>query len=278
MAEHTLASMRAILEARKDALGLKAATLDAIIGECARNPKLLGCAPQSLLSAAVQHQTHGLQFGGECWLLPRWSKGGDVAQWQIGYKGLVARVAEEPRVTRVECGFVYENEIDDPERFAYDAGAATLKHRPILRSSQRGELAGIYALIEWRGALHIRWMDIDELCDWRDRHCADSAYKRGSDKTPENLIGPWRDHPEAMMAKTVMTRCAKDLPFGSRISALVTPDAADVEIDPRHAAAEAAGLTEPPTNRDPLAGALPAPAAFALTPSPPTERQPGEDG
>jgi recombination protein RecT len=165
-----------------------------------KNPKLLECTPVSLLLAANEAAELGinlnpiLQLG---YIIPY----DGVAQFQIGYRGLIQK-AYEAKCVRLLCAeVVYAN--DKFER--QFAPKRNLFHAPP-EKGERGEAIGSYAMIEFAdGHIDFEYMDISMI--HRHRESSRAWKKEGA----SNLL--WGKFWEEAWRKTPMRVLFKRLPL-----------------------------------------------------------------
>lgn len=191
------------------------------------NPKLLQADPASILEAIRDSATLGLEpngLMGEGYVLPYYDKkrGKYVAQFQVGWRGLLKLIRRSGDVASVDAQVVYE--ADD---FDVDLGTdPRIRHKPNL--TQRGKRLGAYAYARLHsGELVIEWMSD-----------ADIALVRRASKAADD--GPWVDWPDEMARKTVVKRLAKRLPLAHVAERALEIEArADQEYDRPPAAPKA---------------------------------------
>lgn len=95
-----------------------------VMTEVRRNPKLLQCSRESLLGAVMQCAQLGLEPGpmGYAWIIPY----GREAQFQTGYKGLLALAWRSEQIKSVQADVVYK-----PDHFRFRKGLdPMLEHIP----------------------------------------------------------------------------------------------------------------------------------------------------
>lgn len=170
-----------------------------------RTPKLAQCDATSVLGGLMTCAQLGLRPAvlGQAWLLPLWNSKarGYQAQLIIGYQGLAELAYRSNRIASLDAHIVYENDIYD-----VDYGLKPkLKHKPTL-FGERGAPIAYYAVAQMHpsgGKFNI--MSREDVEKHRDRF-AMAKTKEGV------IIGPWRDHFDAMALKTQVLQLAKLLP------------------------------------------------------------------
>ena len=187
-----------------------------VLTEIRRNPKLAGCKIESLLGAVMQCAQLGLEPGpmGLAYLIPY----GQEAQFQIGYKGLLALIWRSDQIASVQSEVVREKDL-----FAYSNGIPPeLRHVPA--TGDRGEVTHAYAIIGTKsGGWIFRVMTVDEIEEHRQRFSKAKS-------------GPWDTDWDEMACKTVLKRTGKRAPVSTEVqNAIALDDKAELgmpqEID-----------------------------------------------
>jgi recombination protein RecT len=170
-----------------------------------KTPKILECEPVSVIGAVMQSAQLGLSLDsvfGEGFLIPRFNKNtrGQVMQFQVGYKGMrrLALKADDT-IRDIYSRVVYANDLFE---FAYEP--KTLRHAPA-DSGGRGGLKFAYAKVIWKDG-YDRFVVLGRPEIEKAQQSSDS-FKQG--------YGPWRDHEEAMWAKTALRRLCDTLTLHS---------------------------------------------------------------
>lgn len=194
-----------------------------IIALANSDPKLARCTPVSIVAAALQGATLGLDFNktlGEAFLIPR--KAGEVtlpsglvvqiyeASFMPGYRGLRKLVMNGGEVVKIECRLVYESEaLGINGKFAYRfTPELEFLHEPCIDPRERGEIALAYMVAKLRsGEYVVEVMTRGEI--------EESAHKRAAyyNPDPSKEDGPWRTDYGEMCRKTVLKRGSKSLPM-----------------------------------------------------------------
>jgi recombination protein RecT len=169
-----------------------------------RTPKLAQCDSTSVLGGLMTCAQLGLRPAvlGQAWLLPLWNSRARSFQAQliIGYQGYTELAYRSSRIASIDAEIIYENDKYDVEKGL----KPRLKHKPML-FGDRGEPIAYYAVAQMnpRGSkFHI--MAKADVEKHRDRFAM--AKKDGV------VIGPWKDHFDAMALKTQVLQLAKLLP------------------------------------------------------------------
>lgn len=164
------------------------------------NPRLMESDPASIFEAIRDSATLGLEpngLMGEGYVLPYRDKktGRTLAQFQVGWRGLLKLIRRSNGIASIDAQCVYER-----DTFDVDLGSEPrVVHKPSL--TERGNRVGAYAVCRLSsGELVIEWMPNAEI-----------EMVRRSSKSKDN--GPWVDWPDEMARKTVLKRIAKRLPL-----------------------------------------------------------------
>ena len=182
--------------------GLEAKQLIRDIFTCMSNtPKLAICEPKSVLGAAMTCSQLGLRPGvgalGHAWILPFWDSktGGQRAQLIIGYKGYIELGHRSEQIASLHSRIVYANDEFDME---YGAAEDRWVHKPYFTvgHDEPGAPRLFYAVgrLANGGYSLADPMTLRQMEQHRDR------FAMARDKQ-RNVVGPWRDHFEAMAQK-----------------------------------------------------------------------------
>lgn len=198
------------------ALGLpKHLTLDRMIrialSAASKNPLLLECTPESIGAALMRASETGLEPDGwHAHLIPFKNKGVYEAQYMVDYKGYVRLAYQSGMVTSCAAGAVHEK--DD---FRYSLGTNEfLEHVPA-NEPDRGPLVYAWAMVKLKaGGSPFKVLNRAEVME----------HKKAS-KSADSQYGPWRNHEDAMWAKTAFRVLAKFIPLSPEMaSALARED------------------------------------------------------
>lgn len=161
-----------------------------------KTPKLLNCTPKSLLAAVMESAQLGLPTDGilgHAYLIPY----GNVAQFQMGYRGFIELAWRSGKVESLYAYPVYAN-----DEFKFRLGLnRDLVHVPT--EGPRGDVKASYAVVRLKDGGY----DFEVLLK-SDIDKARAASKAGRD-------GPWVTHYPAMAQKTAILRLAKRLPLST---------------------------------------------------------------
>lgn len=190
-------------------------------------PKLAQCDSASVLGGLMTAAQLGLRPAvlGQCWLLPMWNRkvGHHQAQLIVGYQGYLELMHRSSRVAKISARKVYEADEFDV-RYGDDE---RLKHKPQLFGA-KGEVIAYYSVVTTvPKATTFQVMTKEEVEEHRDQF-AMAKTKEGK------IIGPWRDHFDAMALKTVILRLSKLLPKSPELmGALAADGSVREDTDPR---------------------------------------------
>jgi recombination protein RecT len=174
--------------------------------EVRRNPKLQQCSRNSLLAAVMDCATYGLEPGpmGFAWIIPY----GSEAQFQLGYKGLLALLWRSEQIASIASEVVYQN--DD---FDWNEGSgAFVKFRRKL-DGERGEPVAVFAAITTKtGGNIVRVMSVSDVEAHRDR------FSKAKEQSP------WKTDFDEMACKTLLKRVAKRAPVSAEVQQAIALD------------------------------------------------------
>ena len=173
---------------------------------CQKNPKLLQCTSQSLLKAYMDAGEIGLEPDGiNAHLIPY----GTVCTYMADYKGYIKLARLSGEVSDMTANAVYSN-----DEFSHEYGSNKhLKHIKTLKKD-RGDRIAAYSYVKYKdGSEDFRVLTETEIMNAKKSSKSDNI---------------WRDHPDAMWAKTAIRQHAKFLP---RHQALQVAAMADEKID-----------------------------------------------
>lgn len=204
-----------------------------IIEDVSRNPKLLECEPKSLITsymmmAQLQFMPSGVS--GESYVLPYKSKNGMIAQFQLGYQGLITLFY------KAGVRSIYSDIVREGDKFTFINGVVT--HEPDV-FGDRGEAKGAYVIAQLPSGEKIaKVMGKKELL----------AHGKKFSKSFNTDYSPWKEanDPELWMwKKTVLKQLAKMLPKNETINLAIAEDNKDSIIGDRmeKAKLEAATMT-----------------------------------
>ena len=162
-----------------------------------QNPDLAKCDRRSFFLATIRCAHDGLYPDGrEAALIPFQG----VVQYIPMVHGYRVRLEKTGKIDSVICEVVYQH-----DRFRRVMGEDyRIEHEPPDLGEERGEMRGAYAIIKLRtGGVYRDVMDRHEIEGIRDRFSKNTR-----------ADAPWVLHPGEMWRKTVLRRCAKQVPWG----------------------------------------------------------------
>ncbi|MGV0738194.1 recombination protein RecT [Mycobacterium syngnathidarum] len=205
-----------------------------------QTPKLAQCDIPSVLGSAMTCAQLGLRPGvgalGQAWILPFYDNKtrGQRAQLIIGYKGYVELGHRSDRIASLHSRIVYANDLFDVE---YGAAEDKWLHKPCL-DGERGDAKLFYAVgrLANGGYSLTDPMTVADMEKHRDKF----AMAKNRDG---QIVGPWRDHFEAMGQKTMLLRLMALMPKSTELQRAMDNDGS-VRVD------LAAGAIDTPTHID----------------------------
>ncbi len=180
-----------------------------------KNPKLLECAPITLIGAVIQLAQLGLEPDdgtGKAYLIPFFNgkKSRFEVQAMAGFKGLVHLARNSGEIRTVIPRAVHAN-----DHFVYDFGTNRIEHRPT--DGEPGALKYVYAVAYYKDGSDVSFdvMTLAQVEEIRDM-------VRKKNKGRDSQV--WADHFEEMAKKTVVRRLCKHLPSSPELQKAVTMD------------------------------------------------------
>lgn len=166
------------------------------------NDKLKACSQISMVEAFYKCCEYGLNPAkslGQAWMIPYNGK----IDFQIGYRGWLKLLFNNPLVSNVYSYNVYEN-----DQFDYELGMdPNVKHIPAKGKQTKEQLIASYGIVKLKnGEAQIR------VC-WRDEIDESMAVSRGSHK-PDS---PWRTNFEAMSLVVPIRKMGNNLGLPLRV-------------------------------------------------------------
>jgi recombination protein RecT len=235
-------------------------------------PKLATCDPVSVIGGLMTCAQLGLRPAvlGQAWLLPMWDGRNRTnrATLVIGYKGYLELMHRSGQVEAVNAHIIHEGDkwsaqYGDDERLIHEPNFA---ERP-------GPALMYYATGRKRGAARSEFQIAPkwEMEEHRDKFAM--AKKNGA------VVGPWRDHFDAMALKTMMLRLSKYMPQSPElIMAQIADGGVRLELAPNADITEVTETIDGEVLEDEPVGAPsePDPWASAPEPWPPVAAPPDE--
>ena len=181
-----------------------------------RNPKILECVPESIITSLIQVGTLDLDLTpgmNEAHLIPRWNKdvvvngakGARECTFMPGYKGLEKLAVRTGVVMYVDPCEVRKG---DKFRVWRVDGEMHIEHEPAYQTG-RGEIEYVYTVAHmFDGKVTIEVMNADEVEEIHSR----SEGARSARNKNERETGPWVSDWKEMALKTVIKRHCKRFP------------------------------------------------------------------
>lgn len=155
-----------------------------IVNAVKKNPKLMQCTKESLLSSVLASAQLGLDIDsplGYCYMIPYTNNKANCieAKFIIGYKGIVELLYRSKHVLKVNSKIVYEK--DD---FHYEEGMETvLKHIPYIKGDA-GKRVGTYTVVKLsNGENIVIWVSAKEIEALKRKSTAQDIYLEENDPT-----------------------------------------------------------------------------------------------
>ncbi len=183
-----------------DSKSLSVRFAEAALMDLTRNPKLVACQPWSIVVAVKQAALLGLPVGatmGQAYMVPY----GDVASFQVGYRGLTTLATRCGAVRKVQSFVVSRRE--------YDSGRVKVKHGTnheytfepdlLISDKERDETCvGVFTyVLTPSGDELVEWIPVDEL---------NRIQRKASQYSPA-----WNEFRSEMRAKTGTKRALKKM-------------------------------------------------------------------
>lgn len=200
--------------------------LTSVVAAVQRVPKLLECEPSSVINSFLTMASLQLMpsdVSGHAFVLPYNNKNGMVAQFQLGYKGMVVLAFRSNIVKDIACEIVFEK-----DAFEYTNGV--IKHTPdvFAAAGARGKPIGAYCIVRLTngGAVH-KVMAMHEILEIAAKFS----------KSFKSTFSPWAEGSDPQMwmeRKTVLRQTMKLVPQDDKlIEAIAHDDEADSVIGDR---------------------------------------------
>lgn len=197
--------------------------LSSVMADVQKNPKLLECVPATLINSYMTMAQLGFMpsgVSGEAYVLPYKSRDGMIAQFQLGYQGLVTLFYKAGGQS-IRAEIVRKN-----DSFSYENGQ--IKHSvDIFKSDkERGEPVAAYAIAMINGHEIAKAMNREDII----------AMGRKFSKSFNTDFTPWKEgnDPELWMwKKTVLKQLGKLMPKNETINKAIAEDNKDSIIADR---------------------------------------------
>jgi recombination protein RecT len=176
-----------------------------------KNPDLLTCTPQSVLTACFEAAAQGLEptgAAGGAHLVPYKKNGEKVAQLIPDYRGVIRLIMRDGVVTSVEANVVKEG-----DEFSYQLGSDPwVQHTPSLAAGRSQKpTTHAYAVFRLRGAA-------TPIVVVEDRAGIERVQNRGGRPSEKS---PWSTDWDEMAKKTLVKRGSKLCPVDPAIRAIL---------------------------------------------------------
>lgn len=199
--------------------------LSGVVASIQRLPKLLECEPASLINSFMVMAQLGFMpsaVSGEAYVLPyNDKKSGMIAQFQIGYQGIVT-LLYLAGAKSVVAELVLKN-----DKFTIINGKITHEIDPFKTKEERGDIMGAYAIIYLKtGGTVEGFMRKEEIM----------AHGKRFSKSFDTSFSPWKrdNDPEGwMLRKTVLKQVAKLAPKNEKLNFAIAEDNKDSDIADR---------------------------------------------
>jgi recombination protein RecT len=199
--------------------------LRVVFSSVLKNPKLLQCTTESLMSAIMQCAQLGLEpILGRAHLIPyrnNKKKGKPLeCQFQPGYQGLVDLAERSGKIEAVKAHVIYEN-----DEYAITYGLdENLIHKPV--SGDRGKPIGAYTVwTRTSGVKTYSFMWLDDI--YKAFRSKSEAYRYAVSQNSTNT--PWIENESEMMKKSLIKRHSKTEPASIEfMTAVALDNAAEV--------------------------------------------------
>jgi recombination protein RecT len=174
------------------------------------SPGLASVDRTSFLGGLMTCAQLGLRPGvlGQAWLIPFKGR----AQLIVGYQGLLVLAQRSGDIASIQARMVHKADLLVVE-YGLDE---KLVHRPVL-DADRGPVVGYYCVVKTKsGGVYWEYLSQADAVTHRDRF---AMAKSGG-----QVVGPWRDHFDAMALKTVIIRTLKLAPRDTRLQQAIDVD------------------------------------------------------
>lgn len=162
----------------------------------AKDPKLQGCTPLSVLDSIYRAAKFGFELDpltGECYIIPRKVQGTLTACFQPGYRGLMKLARKSRTVADIHAEVVYEGE---PYR-VYLGTKRVIEHEPYYSVGvEPGKIVAAY----------VTWRDM-QSGEMNFHTISRKRIDRARSMNPNS--GPWKNDEAAMVRKTAIIDAAK---------------------------------------------------------------------
>ena len=201
-----------------------------------QNPKLQQCTGVTILSALMTASALGLDLTpqlGQCYIIPydNRKKSGNKwvtvteAQFQLGYRGVIALAQRSGEVTRIQAEVVREKDY-----FKYSKGLHPILEHEESVEEDRGEITHVYAVANFKnGGYSFEAWSVAQVIAHAKKF-SKSYYKdeyKNDIKTGNRIINdksPWHTNFESMAKKTLIMAIWKYLPISTELMLAAATD------------------------------------------------------
>lgn len=190
-----------------------------------QNPKLQKCTGVTILAALMTASGLGLDLTpqlGQCYIIPydnkkKTAKGWETvteAQFQLGYRGVIALAQRSGELTRIQADVVREL-----DTFRYSKGLNPILEHEESMEEDRGQITHVYAVANFKnGGYAFEVWPVAKVIAHAKKF-SKSYYKRDykTGKTVENDKSPWHTDFESMAKKTLIMAIWKYLPLSTEL-------------------------------------------------------------
>ncbi len=173
-----------------------------------KSPELQNCNALSIVACVIQGAQLGLELDGvlgNAYMVPYAAE----ANFQIGYKGLIALSYRSPTISRIDANWACEG-----DQFYYEYGTnAHIEHIPKNESDVRTHYYCIVYLSD--GTFVFMVMTKEAIDNHRDKYSKAAQSKKTS---------PWDTSYDAMALKTVIRQTLKTTPISTDIQTAISLD------------------------------------------------------
>lgn len=190
--------------------------LSVVMNSIEKTPDLNKCTLDSLLACVLTSSSLGIEPDGvlgQAYIIPYENKQKKCfeAQFQIGYKGLIALARRSGVIESLSAQPVFAN-----DKFDYEYGLnEKLVHRPA--DGERGPLKYAYAIAKFKdGGHHFEVMTKTDILKIKNASMGANS-----------KFSPWTKWPEEMWRKTAAKKLCKFLPMAVELSRVALQDEED---------------------------------------------------
>jgi recombination protein RecT len=231
-----------------------------------QNPKVQQCSGMSILSALMTASALGLDLTpqlGQCFIIPYDNRKKDgnkfvtvtEAQFQLGYRGVIALAMRSGELARVTAEVVCERDY-----FRYSKGLNPVLDHQESTDEDRGAITHVYAVANFiNGGYAFEVWPVGKVVSHAKKTSKSyykDEYSRDGKRTGNKIINdrsPWHTDFESMAKKTLIMAIWKYLPLSTEVMLAATTDETIKTVGLSEISDEKSVITLPPTvlNDDP---------------------------